>query len=157
MNIGFTGTRNGMTEEQKHEVETLLKRFLVGHVHHGDCVGADADFHSIARSLQHPLDSSSKRFAVIIHPPVDESHRAFCKDAWIRPAKTHFARNRDIVIECDILIATPRLMIEEDHGGTWYTIRFARKQSKRIVIMWPNGSVTQENGGYEFPMADGKQ
>lgn len=35
-------------------------------------------------------------------------------------------------------------MEEEQKTGTWYTIRYARKQNKQIVIFWPDGTITNE-------------
>ncbi len=50
MKVGFTGTRKGMTEFQKTEVRRLLTEYMHGRdmeAHHGDCIGADTDFHNI--------------------------------------------------------------------------------------------------------------
>ena len=53
-------------------------------------------------------------------------------------------RNRDIVDACDVLIATPKDFVEELRSGTWATVRYARKQRKPLVIVWPNGETTTE-------------
>ena len=45
---GFTGTRLGMTPDQVVSVSKLLTEFEA--VHHGDCQGADANVHTIAKS-----------------------------------------------------------------------------------------------------------
>ena len=135
--VGFTGTRNGMTEAQKEAVRRELRG--ADTFHHGDCVGADAEAHRIARV---------QRIPVVIHPPVDQAHRAFCEDYdGMHPQKTHFARNRDIVDACDVLIATPWQTREPvpSKGGTWYTVGYARKKQKPIVIVWPDGSILGES------------
>jgi hypothetical protein len=46
---------------------------------------------------------------------------------------------------CDVLIACPCDADEQNHGGTWYTVSYARKKGKRIIIVWPNGTLTEEN------------
>jgi hypothetical protein len=53
--------------------------------------------------------------------------------------KSFFARNRDIVDETDMLIAT--LATKKETGGTWYTINYSRKQKKHRVIVYPDGSI----------------
>lgn len=77
MIIGFTGTRYGMTEEQKKSLRNLLLE-LGGEfplarktVHHGDCVGADREFHYLAAEIFGPCD-------IVIHPPEDDEFRAYC-------------------------------------------------------------------------------
>ena len=58
--------------------------------------------------------------------------------------KPPLERNCDIVLDGDLLIATPHGYQEEMRSGTWYTIRQARKRGKKIIIVWPNGSQTCE-------------
>jgi len=52
---GFTGTRNGLNNKQKEEIKRILENDnnnnLTIEVYHGDCVGADADFHDICRNV----------------------------------------------------------------------------------------------------------
>jgi hypothetical protein len=44
-----------------------------------------------------------------------------------------------------VLIATPDGP-ERRGSGTWYTVNAARRRERRIVIVWPNGMDTRENG-----------
>ena len=65
MRIGFTGTQRGMTIRQRTELAILLRN-VSGEFHHGDCIGADAEAHEIARRssftlIGHPPDLSTKR------------------------------------------------------------------------------------------------
>jgi hypothetical protein len=107
MKIGFTGSRFGMTPQQK-EVITKLEIFTtkVLEVHHGDCPGSDADFHQFIREVDPAIH-------IIIHPgfhakyPDDTALRAFCEGDHTSAPKSFLARNRDIVDETDIWIATP--------------------------------------------------
>jgi hypothetical protein len=51
-------------------------------------------------------------------------------------------RNQKIVTDCDVLIACPKAMQEEQRGsGTWMTIRYARKVEKRYVVIYPSGEL----------------
>lgn len=135
--VGFTGTRSGMTAAQKETVARKLVEW--SRLHHGDCVGADADAHAIAEAAG---------LEIVIHPPVDGKLRAYCRARVVAAPKTYLARNRDIVNATDGLIATPRLMVREDRGGTWYTIDYAVKVGKPAWIVWPDGTVTvAERGG----------
>jgi len=66
MKIGFTGTQQGMTQHQKDMVELILTfhKYTPGieEVHHGGCIGADEQFHTIC------LSSGSTFLIPIIHP-----------------------------------------------------------------------------------------
>lgn len=133
--VGFTGTRNGMTKPQREVVEALLGNPAVTEVHHGDCVGADSEFHEIAWRLG---------TFIVVHPPEKEALRAGCKGNEILPAKEYLARNWDIVEACDLLIAAPQSPGEKNRGGTWWTIRAARKAGKPIHIVDADGTIVSE-------------
>ncbi len=133
--VGFTGTRIGMTAAQRASVAVLL-----GHVgdpdavcHHGDCIGADCDFHDLA------VDG---KFTTEAHPPSDNRLRACCVADVIHTPKPYHDRNRDIADASSFLIACPRESREVEAGGTWYTVRYARSQAKPVKIVWPDGGVT---------------
>jgi hypothetical protein len=139
MKIGFTGSRLGMTSQQK-DVITKLEIFTtkVLEAHHGDCPGSDADFHQLIREIDQAI-------RIIIHPgfpaslPDDTTLRAFCEGDQTSEPKSFFARNRDIVDETDMLIATPAT--RKETGGTWYTINYSRKQKRHRMIVYPDGSI----------------
>lgn len=158
--IGFTGTRTGMTTDQsatlrerlskKHTTWTMFSEF-----HHGDCTGADEEAHEMMRVLvtrNWPL-----RVDIIIHPPVDFRWRAGCGTSdeeaeglmqgmiKILPEKPYLERDRDIVDATDMLIACPAGFDDRGNGGTWYTVRYAMKQVKPILLIWPDGSIGQDN------------
>lgn len=132
MRIGFTGTREGMTEAQKVVVHDLILIKGIEWGHHGDCVGADADFHEICRKAQAQVKG---------HPPKDPKLRAFCEVDVSAPEKSYYARNRDIVTETDLLIATPKEFKVQTKGGTWYTVGYAVTTKANHIIVWPNGSI----------------
>lgn len=137
--VGFSGSRFGMTTEQIIAVEKLVDDNLtISWGAHGDCVGADAHFHMIARA---------QGLFVKGHPPSDPKLRAYCDFDEVADPKPYLVRNADIVDETDFLIATPKEMTEQKRGGTWSTIRYARKEGKPIVIVWPDGTIRMEKGG----------
>lgn len=139
MRIGFSGTRRGMSPAQMATVRELLTRLQPTEVHHGDCVGADAHFHNIVRSLYEP-----EVCPIVIHPGPDGPLRAHKDGDEVLPEKNHFARNRDIVRGCGVLIATPAEAGWQPRGGTWYTIDFAAKVGRRRFIVSPDGTVWEE-------------
>lgn len=130
MIVGFTGTQKGMTENQWRVVATLLQNLQPTECHHGDCVGADADFDALC----HELGLGDR---IVIHPPQDSTKRAFCyatqDKRW--PPKPYLVRNHDIVNCCDVLLACPKSLKEELRSGTWATIRYANRSSKRVEII----------------------
>jgi hypothetical protein len=125
--VGFTGTRHGMTPDQRGTVAFQMTLMDVSEVHHGDCVGADAEFHDLCHGV----------WPVIIHPPLDPKLRAWC-DGDVLPEKPYLDRNRDIVEACDVLIATPQ-SLTEGKGGTWYTINRAVDAGKEVRVIGPDG------------------
>lgn len=136
MDIGFTGTRKGMSDYQKSGLLWTLKLLVPSGaitIHHGDCVGADADAHKIVKRQNWP---------VVLHPPLHGGARAHCQGAvaaW--QPKPYLARNRDIVNCCTVLVACPDSDLERRRSGTWATIRYARSQGKTVHIIYPSGQV----------------
>lgn len=135
--FGFTGTQQGMTLPQK----ISLRHFLMGgagEFHHGDCVGADAEAHAIA------LDCG---YCPVLHPPTNYTKRAWCEVPLhlMRPERPYLDRNKDIVDETVALIATPAEADEQPRGGTWSTVRYARKKGRPIVLILPDGKIQQSH------------
>lgn len=139
MRVGFTGTRLGMTDEQRMQVRSILETLGASEFHHGDCIGADYEAADIAADLGIPL---------VVHPPIDETHRGGSPhQALFFPQKKHFERNRDIVRLTEVLIATPQndlVINRESRGGTAYTVCFARQQHKPVYVVRPGGKVERE-------------
>ena len=123
-----------ITLEQFDVLYAEVEWWCADEAHHGDCVGADYTFHAICLEEKIP---------VIIHPPINESKRAFCKEAQlILPAKEYLVRNHDIVDACDVLFVCPRTETEQRRSGTWATWRYAKKQNKEICLILPNGDIS---------------
>lgn len=131
MHVGFTGTQKGMSPMQKRCVHDILLNLDPVEVHHGDCIGADSNFHDIVQNLM---------VFINVHPPKNNSKRAFKDGHHTHTPKDYMARNYDIVNMCRTLIATPKGP-EELRSGTWATIRYAIKQGREIFIYFPDGSL----------------
>lgn len=130
--VGFTGTRKGMTRDQKRRLLLLFEEITnkSRHVvfHHGDCVGADAEAHHLARKFP---------FKIVGHPPINDKFRAFCDFDEVREEKDYLDRNRDIVDESMYVIGAPAEPEQQLRSGTWSTIRYAEKCGKLWVIVRP--------------------
>ena len=131
VSIGFTGTRLGMQSRQRQSLEVIMRILKPDEVHHGDCIGSDEQFHRLAQ-LQHRR--------IIIHPPENPKLRANCIGGIEVFPKPYMERNRDIVQASDIMLATPAGP-EEQHSGTWMTIRAAKGLKKDVIIIFPGGDV----------------
>jgi len=140
MDVGFTGTQGGMTEAQRKSLRTVLKELHSGELgedefHYGACVGADS---------QAVLEAFDVGYVIVAYPANDV---AMTKQGLIHEQAVAVAsmpalrRNKMIVDNSDILIAAPKYMSESLRSGTWSTVRYARKQSKPIIYIWPDGKV----------------
>ena len=108
--------------------------------HHGCCVGADEQA-AVAVVAHH-----AGTLFVVGHPP--ENQTLLSRDAEaccceLRNPRPYMTRNQEIVEECDVLVACPRGP-EERRSGTWTTVRMARRAGRRVVVVWPDGTVTWE-------------
>ncbi len=126
--VGFTGTQHGMSESQKEQLRDWLVGLGANELHHGDCIGADAEADAIARELG---------LNIVIHPPVTEKKRAWCarEGDVILPPLPYLERNHDIAYDTPILIACPRTRDEVLRSGTWATVRYAKKLKRNVIIL----------------------
>ena len=136
MIIGFTGTREGMTALQKQSLTALIDTLKPKEVHHGDCVGADAEFHDIVQG---------RRIRTIIHPPDNDGLRAHCQSLFgftVTP-RLYLQRNIDIIEASDLVIAAPKGP-ELQRSGTWMTIRRAHTYRRPVIIIYPEGNIERK-------------
>ena len=131
--IGFSGTRDNINEKQKNALRNVLNYYNATEFHHGDCVGADSEFHDIVAQL---LGAK-----IIIHPPINNVLRAFKNSDNIMIEKDYLQRNRDIVDVSDLIIAIPKELREQKKSGTWATIRYARKIKVPVIMIAAGGEV----------------
>jgi hypothetical protein len=146
MILGFTGTQRGMTPPQRETLAWLFEHLRLHELHHGDCIGADAQAHGLAFALK-------KRWSVRIvgHPPTSGTKRAYCPDLdFEHEPADYLIRNLAIVqAGVDGLVACPKDFHEPRSlrgQGTWTTIGYARRKVKNRPrwIIFPDGSHTIE-------------
>ena len=143
--MGFSGTRIGMTDIQKAAVTDLFRVIGPPEIHHGDCQGADEEFHRIA--------AVTGVTRIVVHPPTNPTLRAFCKgDVVLEPLPYH-DRNRAIVANCGLLVAAPQSAYVA--GGTWWTIKEAERQGRRTIIIYPDGRVVDRGGDAKSEFQNG--
>lgn len=149
MILGFTATREGMTDAQLAWLYSIFEDGLkyptqvaINAVHHGACVGGDAQVHAAA------LEAGT---AIHVWPPVNPKYLAHqCLTphplVTVHPAMPYLDRDRQIVGSTAELVAFPKHGIQPDRalwGGTWYTVDFAERVNKRVTIVYPTGTVEQ--------------
>jgi hypothetical protein len=137
MIIGFTGTRHGMSEQQKRCLDMIFnawKDFAGIELHHGDCIGSDAEAHKVAESIP--------RRVIIVHPPIKDDFRAYCHSDQRQEPKDYIERDHDIVNRSDFVVAAPKGFTEEVRSGTWATIRYAKTRKIPFVVLWPDGGIS---------------
>ena len=140
MKLGFSGTRGGMTPQQEERTAKLVEYLQPSHFHHGLCIGSDEDAHNIVRGLL--LD-----ITIVGHPPINKNLIASVTCDYRRPPAAYLKRDDAIVRETDEIIATPRTYHNIPRGsGTWYTIREAKRQGKKVTIIFPDGSTDVRKG-----------
>lgn len=141
MDIGITGTRWGMSDKQK-EIAIYIYDKLEGSVlHQGMCEGSDTEMHDMVRG-------EFPKHNIKGHPSIDKSHEIDRKCDNLADPKGHFERNREIVGESEVMLATPHESTEQQRGGTWYTVRYAKKiiksgkgVCKKLYVVKPDGKV----------------
>jgi hypothetical protein len=137
IDIGFTGTRAGMSDEQKQTLMRLLAEFRKPcRLHHGMCVGADAEAHAICRDMDIQLEGHPPRVTIMMA-------RGLEGFAAMREPMHYLVRNCAIVNATQSLIAAPGLT----SAGTWSTIRYALELGRKVTIIFRNGNTETKNRG----------
>ena len=145
LSIGFTGTRRGMNRFQLHALARLLasETNQVYRLIHGACIGSDTEAHDIAKVLQLTIHAWPGIAGGLAMDPI-RLHDC----AVVHERRDYLERNRRIVDDCDLLVGAPRNS-EPIHqtraGGTWYTLRYARRVDKPAIILFPDGTIQQNH------------
>lgn len=132
--IGFTGNREGLNEDQTAKILELLSQYTnyIIHIYHGDCLGADTDFHKLCVDFK---NNNTTEMVITIMPPDKNVMRGFNNGDILMKPKPYLERNNDIVINSDIIIGCPLDKNNEIlRSGTWSTIRKARKMNKLLFV-----------------------
>ncbi len=131
--IGFTGSREGPTREQK-TVWGNLAPWLKGiEMHNGCADGADA---YVMGNLPIP--------ASLVAWPANREGDARAKALLgvtivIMGIMPPLERNRFIVDSSHGMVAMPITVEEVQRSGTWATIRHARRTKKPVLVIRPDG------------------
>jgi hypothetical protein len=146
MILGFTGTRYPITDAQTRWLGQAFDSLRIDMLHHGACVGADLAAHECA--VAHEL-------SIVVHPPTNPKLVALqClksdnTNVLVLPAKPYLNRNRDIVGACDGVMALPDGPDPGEytlsHSGTWYTVHYAVRMNKPVIICYPDGQIEKRN------------
>lgn len=124
-----------MADAQREGVAEFLRVNSPMVIHHGDCIGADSQFHDSALLLPKPP-------RIETHPCNLTKFRAYRKADFVHSVKSPKDRNKDIAWDCEQLLAAPETTADKSpHSGTWQTIRLALSFKKTITVIWPNGTV----------------
>lgn len=133
LKVAFTGTQKGMTPTQTAAFEAELMRLSIMFgrdrliLVHGGCDGADDEADVIA--AHYGIDR-------ICYPSTHNNLEALKTKLRARdgsmvnfmPPKPPLVRNKLIVNDSKLLLATPRQPTEILRSGTWMTVRYGRKK-----------------------------
>lgn len=125
MIVGFTGTRNELTEWQKRKIFELLTKLRPRYAHHGMCVGGDDTFNTVCLSLG---------IMTIGWPSNIPKLVANCRVSYRNNPSPPLERNVWIVKASEVMICCPYENKEIIRSGTWSTIRESRRQHKKRYI-----------------------
>ena len=147
MNLGFTGSRHEPTKQQKDWLFQFISDNNPEEFHHGCCAGSDSYAHWCARTC---MEAGYGLNQIVLHPPgkpgweMKYTAWEYANCLWF-PKRDYLARNRDIVNNTDMLVALPNGPEKMRGSGTWYTIRYANKQGKSVLICDPLGQIEKRN------------
>ena len=149
--LGIAGSRNMAHSGPQYEVFTRAivnlasQPWLVKEgkfcLHHGCCIGADEIAHYQGRIIKAVIHGHPGTLANGSYP-----YRMECSDYDVlHKEKLYKDRNQDIVnMGTGALLAAPAYP-EDDRrskrSGTWQTIRMARKNRRRIIIVYADGHI----------------
>lgn len=127
MRLGFTGSRHGMSQNQREQFALAVSDLQPVEFHHGDCLGADEQAHDIVR-----LFCPDTR--IVVHPPESDYLRAYKEGDIILESFGYIVRDRNIVDSTDALYATPYTDYYQPKSGSWFTIRYAGVKQKPCTV-----------------------
>ena len=150
-NLGFTGSRHGLTEIQKKVLIDNIIEFRYNEILNfktdinkpfnsldGCCIGADDIFYNICDMLS---------FNTIGYPGFYSTHpmRSKILRNRMKAVKSPLQRNKNIVYNSNLMIACPNTKEEIKRSGTWATIRYTKQLIKPLIIIYPDGNIEKFN------------
>lgn len=139
---GFSGSQRVPTKSQKQTLLVLFEEHKPVMVRHGGCIGSDFQFHIMALAMGCKVTVHLPTDQRKTHPEVLVPH----PDVFLLPPFPFLVRNHHIVDGSQLLIATPDGQ-ERLRSGTWATIRYARKVRCPRLIVYPDGTVSNDEQG----------
>jgi hypothetical protein len=137
--LGFTGTRNQLTMQQRTWLVEFVKETQPEEAAHGDCIGADEEFHSILRAY-------ARSCRIEIWPSIHPTMRAYCDGDIIHESLPSLERDQLIVDFATEFVGCPPTNKEITRSGSWATLRKARKKYRRneldaLYVVYPDGYI----------------
>jgi hypothetical protein len=132
--LGFTGTRTGITKQQKASIVWFLLE--ASQFHHGDCIGADEQAQQLARNLD--VDCFAYPGQMTQYNACTEGNLV------VYDPQPELTRNRKIATVCDRLLACPGTYSEELRSGTWATCRYGYQAGKQVIAVYPDGTIDEQ-------------
>lgn len=138
--LGISGSRNGCSQVQYDAVWDFL-RVASQKAYHtlntGCCLGVD--------ELVTVLAYYDYKMKIIAFPPRVETYLSritldLADDA--HDPEDYLIRNGNIVRNSELMLFVPK-NFHDDHSGTWSTMRYAGRLSKKMKIFWPSGEISE--------------
>lgn len=145
-NITFTGTRKGMTPEQRATLVKLLNDYRPEVLLNGAARGSDQECLEVLVKMKLPIRVEVFPASIETRDEARTILKSYGPPVSWHPIFSPMHRNKLMVEVSDLVIATPVGDTEESQGGTWGTIRLAAKYRVRTVVIWPSGAV---HAGYK--------
>lgn len=105
-----------------------------GEFHHGDCVGVDWEAAQMATSMG---------LWTVAHPPLAEGLRAFHPSREVRDPADYLDRDRALAREVERMIGLPGQPEPVARSGTWYTIAYAERIGRTVLVVPPDGTLVR--------------
>lgn len=146
MLVSFTGSQEGMTLHQRQKLAQVFRHLGITELIHGDCIGSDLIANQVAIEVGvkffhlYPSTLEPKRAHSF---PDRKVYGVWCESSFpgirykIERPEAALERNKKIVNEGKVLVATPKEFKHTLRSGTWSTIRYAWKMKKEVLIIPP--------------------
>lgn len=132
--LGFTGSRQGLTERQRTLLASIIEETEPSVVVHGGAKGADTEFHNICIRMTVPL---IKVYPSCFTHAWGELHESSRTKIIYMDQQPPLDRNWDIVRDRDLVVACPNTAQETLRSGTWATVRYAQQLERTIIVIKP--------------------
>jgi hypothetical protein len=129
----FSGRRDDLSDSQKIMVVNFIRLIKFKCAFHGDCIGADGQFHDLVRE-------NRKKAWIEVYPSPYEAMRAFKEGDLTHEAMKAAERDKYMINQGEILLAAPPTK-QPVKSGTWANISFAEtcETIQKIIVIAPDG------------------